>query len=44
MGVWQVRGRGIDEKEKRTLEHGQQCGDCWWGDSIRGLKGSGKIQ
>ena len=24
---------GIEQKGKRTPEHGQQCGDCWVGGS-----------
>ena len=33
---------GIEEKEKRTHGHGQQCGDCWEQAGIRGLTGNGK--
>ena len=24
-----MRGRGIEQKGKRTHGYGQQCGDCW---------------
>ena len=34
--------RGTEEKGKRTLGHGQQCGDCWGEAGIRGLNGDGK--
>ena len=27
-GTWEVRGRGIQQKGKRTREHGQQCDGC----------------
>ena len=35
-------GEGIEQKGKRTHGHGQQCGDCWGEDNIRGLNGNGK--
>ena len=40
----QVRsgGGGIEQKGKRTHEHGQQCGDCCGEGSIRGLNCNGK--
>ena len=37
-----LEGGGIEQKGKRTHGHGQQCGDCWGGGSIRGLNGNGK--
>ena len=36
------RGRGIEQKGKRTHGHGQQCGDCWGSWGIRGLNGNGE--
>ena len=33
---------GLSKKGKRTQGHGQQCGDCWGEDGIRGLNGNGK--
>ena len=35
-------GGGIEQKGKRTHGHGQQCGDCWGEQGIRGLNGNGK--
>ena len=35
---------GIEEKEKRTHGHGQQCGDCWGRACMKGLSGNGNIQ
>ena len=40
--VGELRGRGIEQKGKRTHRHGQQCGDCWGEECIRGLNGNGK--
>ena len=37
-----VRGRGIEQKGKRTHGHGQQCGDCWGEGVIRILNGNEK--
>ena len=37
-----LAGGGIEQKGKRTHGHGQQCGDCWGEEGIRGLKGNGK--
>ena len=31
----------IEQKGKRTHGHGQQCGDCWGEEGIRGLNGNG---
>ena len=39
-GVGMFGGGGIEQKGKRT--HGQQCGDCWGEEGIRGLNGNGK--
>ena len=33
---------GLRKKGKRTHGHGQQCGDCWGAEHIRGLKGNVK--
>ena len=33
---------GLSKKGKRTQGTGQQCGDCWGEEGIRGLNGSGK--
>ena len=37
-----LEGGGIKQEGKRTHRHGQQCGDFWGDESIRGLKGNGK--
>ena len=42
VGEGQVRGGGIDQKGKRTHGHGQQCGDGWGEQCIRGVNGNGK--
>ena len=39
---WGVRGGGTEQKGKRTHGHGQQCGDYWGEEEIRGLNGNGK--
>ena len=40
-----LSGGRIEQKGKRNHGHGQQCGDCWGEEGIRGLNGSGeKIQ
>ena len=31
----------IEQRGKRTYGHGQQCGDCWGEEIIRGLSGNG---
>ena len=36
------QGGGIEQKGKRTREHGQQCGGCWGQESLRGLNSNGK--
>ena len=40
----EVRGKGTEQKGKRTHGHGQQCGDLGEGmeEGIRGLSGNGK--
>ena len=35
-------GGGIEQKGKRTHEHGPQCGDYWGQGSIRELNRNGK--
>ena len=35
-------GGGIEQKGKRTHGHGQQCGDCWRKEGIKGLNGNGE--
>ena len=38
-----AKGRGrTQQKGKRTRGHGQQCGDCFGEEGIRGLNGNGK--
>ena len=32
----------IEQKGKRTHGHGQQYGDCWGEEGIKGLNGNGK--
>ena len=44
MGGERLRSGGFEQKGKRTHGHGQQCGDCWEEEGIRGLNGNGKIQ
>ena len=39
-GGWDVGVEG-SKKGKRTHGHGQQCGDCWGEEIIRGLSGNG---
>ena len=35
-------GSRIEQKGKRTHGHGQQCGDCWEEEGMKGLNGNGK--
>ena len=35
-------GRVIEQIGKRTRGHGQQCYDCWGGESIKGLSDNGR--
>ena len=35
-------GGGMEENENRTHGHGQQCGDCWGKEGVRGLDDHGK--
>ena len=37
-----VEGERIEQKEKRTHEHGQQYGDCGEEEGIRGINDNGK--
>ena len=37
-----LEGGEIEKKGKRTHGHGQQCGDCWGEEDIRGLNGNGE--
>ena len=32
----------MEQKRKRTHGHGQQCGDCWGEEDIKGLNDNGK--
>ena len=41
-GVGRLGGGGMEQKGKRTLGHGQQCGVCWGKEAIRGLNGNRK--
>ena len=38
----EVNGGEIKQKGQRTHGHGQQCGDCWGEEGIRGLNGNGE--
>ena len=35
-------GGGIEQRGKRTHEHGQQCGDCGREEDVRELNSNGK--
>ena len=39
----ELRNGGIEQKGQRTHGCGQQCGDCWKEELIRGLNSNGKI-
>ena len=41
-GQGRAGGGGTEQKGKGTHGHGQQCGDCCSGGSVRGLNGNGK--
>ena len=40
-GGWLGHG-GVEQKGKSTHGHGQQWGDCWGKEGIKGLIGIGK--
>ena len=42
-GEWRLRGRGIEQKGKRTHGHGHQGGECWGKGRTRGLNNGKKI-
>ena len=41
-GGRRLGGRRMAQEGKRTHGHGQQCGDCWEEEGIRGLNDNGK--
>ena len=41
-GVVRLGVGGIEQKRKRTHGHGQQNGDYWGEEDIRGISGNGK--
>ena len=39
--LMEVGGGGIEQKDKGTHGHGQQCGDCWVNGGVRVLDSNG---